>query len=79
MEPARKLEYPHTWDRPSVKPSPVGPSSDAPKPSEPERMFDEQGKEIQPWEIKAGKMIFYVTVAASIWFFYWLNGIQCPC
>ncbi len=74
MEPARKFEYPHDWDRSSVKPS-----TGAPKSSEPERMFDEQGKEIQPWEIKLGKMIFYVTVAAGIWFFYWFNGIQCPC
>ena len=29
--------------------------------------------------IKIGKMIFYVTCAVSIWFFYWLAGIQCPC
>jgi hypothetical protein len=30
-------------------------------------------------ETKIGKAIFYVTCAVSIWFFYWLNGIQCPC
>jgi len=35
--------------------------------------------ENQPREIKFGKMIFYVTVALSLWFFYWFNGIQCPC
>ena len=28
---------------------------------------------------KIGKMIFYTTLAVSIWFFYWLAGIQCPC
>jgi len=26
-----------------------------------------------------GKMIFYATVALGLWFFYWFNGIQCPC
>ena len=31
------------------------------------------------WETKLGKMIFYVTCATALWFFYWLNGIQCPC
>jgi membrane protein insertase Oxa1/YidC/SpoIIIJ len=30
-------------------------------------------------ETKIGKMIFYVTCAVSLWFFYWLAGIQCPC
>ena len=29
--------------------------------------------------IKIGKMIFYITCAVSLWFFYWFNGIQCPC
>ncbi len=29
--------------------------------------------------IKIGKMIFYGTLALGLWFFYWLNGIQCPC
>lgn len=29
--------------------------------------------------IKIGKMIFYITLAVSIWFFYWFGGIQCPC
>ena len=42
-------------------------------------MFGESGREIQPWEITLGKAIFYLTVAAGLWFFYWLNGIQCPC
>ena len=70
MEPARKLDYQQVWNRPSPG---------APKTSKPERIFDEQGNEIQPWEIKLGKSIFYVTVAMGIGFFYWLNGIQCPC
>ena len=29
--------------------------------------------------MKLGKMIFYITCAVSLWFFYWFNGIQCPC
>jgi hypothetical protein len=29
--------------------------------------------------IKIGKMIFYITLAVSLWFFYWFGGIQCPC
>jgi hypothetical protein len=24
-------------------------------------------------------MIFYVTCAVGLWFFYWFAGIQCPC
>ncbi len=39
----------------------------------------EEEREIQEWETKLGKIIFYLTCALSIWFFYWLNGIQCPC
>ncbi len=31
------------------------------------------------WKLKLGRMIFYVTAAVSIWFFYWFAGIQCPC
>lgn len=54
MEPARKLDYPQDWNRPS---------SGAPKPSKPEHILDEhrrkeQGQEGQPWDIKLGKMIF---------------------
>ena len=70
MEPARKLDRPRTSD---------SPSSGVSKSGEPERMFGESGREIQPWEITAGKIIFYLTVATAVWFFYWLNGIQCPC
>ncbi|MFO0698337.1 MAG: hypothetical protein U0236_03845 [Nitrospira sp.] len=54
-------------------------SSRAPQLHEPERIVGESGREIQPWEIKLGKMIFYLTIAAGLWVFYWLNGIQCPC
>ncbi len=28
---------------------------------------------------KIGKMIFYITCAVGLWFFYWFAGIQCPC
>ncbi len=70
MEPARKLDYPRTWENSS---------GIAQKSPEPERIIGESGREIQPWEIKLGKIIFYLTIAAGIWFFYWLNGIQCPC
>ncbi len=34
---------------------------------------------VPEWEITLGKIIFYITCALSVWFFYWLNGIQCPC
>jgi hypothetical protein len=30
-------------------------------------------------KIKVGKMIFYITCAVGLWFFYWFAGIQCPC
>lgn len=70
MEPAGKLNSPHASVRPQTAPSPS---------PQVERIIGEGGREIQPWEIKAGKTIFYLTVALSLWFFYWLNGIQCPC
>lgn len=38
-----------------------------------------QEREVPEWEIKLGKIIFYITCALSIWFFYWLNGVPCPC
>jgi hypothetical protein len=41
------------------------------------RPASEEG--VPEWEIKFGKMIFYITVVAGLWFFYWFNGIQCPC
>jgi hypothetical protein len=31
------------------------------------------------WLIRTGKLIFYVTAALSIWFFYWFAGTPCPC
>lgn len=37
---------------------------------------DEEREEVK---IKIGKMIFYITCALGLWFFYWFNGIQCPC
>ncbi|WP_447978394.1 hypothetical protein [Candidatus Nitrospira bockiana] len=36
-------------------------------------------REVPDWETRLGKAIFYITCATAIWFFYWLNGIQCPC
>ncbi len=30
-------------------------------------------------KVKIGKMIFYITCAVGLWFFYWFSGIQCPC
>ncbi|HEY7533894.1 MAG TPA: hypothetical protein VH681_14055 [Nitrospiraceae bacterium] len=65
MQTARKLDVPRTWTSPAQN-SPQKPPAD-------------EGPENQPTEIKVGKMIFYVTVALGIWFFYWFNGIQCPC
>lgn len=70
MEPARKLDHPANWD---------SRASAVPKSPEPARMFGESGREIQPWEIRLGKFIFYLTIATGLLFFYWLNGIQCPC
>ncbi len=70
MESARKLDYPRAWD---------SSSGVAQKSPEPEPIIGVSGREIQPWEIKLGKSIFYLTIAAGIWFFYWFNGIQCPC
>jgi len=28
---------------------------------------------------KIGKIIFYITAAMGLWFFYWFAGINCPC
>ncbi len=65
MEPARKRNQSHSWNSQSY--------------GESEPDFDSNGREIPEWEIKLGKIIFYLTIAMSVWFFYWLNGIQCPC
>jgi len=63
MATARPLNQPRSWNSPSYG---------AAKPAVEEN-------EQQPIEIKIGKMIFYVTVALGLWFFYWFNGIQCLC
>jgi hypothetical protein len=39
----------------------------------------QEERQVQDWETAVGKSIFYVTAAVALWFFYWLNGIQCPC
>ena len=70
MEPAKKL------DQPTTSYSLLSAASQV---RNPERIFGESGREIQPREIMVGKIIFYLTVATALWFFYWLNGVQCPC
>ena len=35
--------------------------------------------DVEGWQIKLGKLIFYLTCATAIWFFYWFAGINCPC
>ena len=39
----------------------------------------QEERQVQDWETRVGKSIFYVTAAVELWFFYWFNGIQCPC
>jgi hypothetical protein len=70
MEPARNLDRPRRWDSPSFV---------APKSPEPGRMFADSGRVNQTRDIMFGKIVFYLTVMTPPWFFYWLNGIQCPC
>ncbi len=41
--------------------------------------LESEERVVPEWEIKLGKIIFYITCALGLWFFYWLNGIQCPC
>ena len=65
IEAARKLDPPRTVESSAYT---------APKPS-----VAENKPESTPRDIRIGKMIFYLTVALAIWFFYWFNGIQCPC
>lgn len=65
MEPAKRLQSLGRWEPSTYQ--------------EDEPDFGESEREIPEWEIKLGKTIFYLTVALSIWFFFWLNGIQCPC
>lgn len=66
MEATRKLDHSPTWDRPA---------SVVPKSPEPARRFGESGRVVQPWEIKLGKAIFYLTVATGLWFFYWPGAL----
>lgn len=65
MQTARPLDRPRAGN---------SPSSITSKPA-----VEEDDREHQPMEIKIGKMIFYATAALGLWFFYWFNGIQCPC
>ncbi len=30
-------------------------------------------------KVKVARMLFYITCAVGLWFFYWFAGIQCPC
>jgi len=46
---------------------------------EPGKNVGQGERQIEDWEIKLGKIIFYITCAIGLWFFYWFNGIQCPC
>ncbi len=65
MQAAKKFDHPRPVDTPVY--------------SEPKPSVAEDKPEYPPWDIKIGKMIFYLTVALAVWFFYWFNGIQCPC
>jgi hypothetical protein len=38
-----------------------------------------QAQSQNDFTLKIGKMIFYITCALGLWFFYWFAGIQCPC
>jgi hypothetical protein len=48
-------------------------------PSERIESPSQEGRQVHEWETLVGKSIFYLTVAVALWFFYWLNGITCPC
>jgi len=56
MQHARTLDRPRTWDSPSD--------------SAPPSAGVETKQENPSLEIKVGKMIFYLTVALGLWFFY---------
>jgi len=64
-EPARQYDPGRVWTSPAPR---------VPQPAA--TQTDEEREDVS---IKIGKMIFYITVAAGLWFFYWFNGIQCPC
>lgn len=38
-----------------------------------------EGPEEPEWMMRLGKMIFYATCSASIYFFFWFAVLQCPC
>ena len=65
-QPAHQYDPQPTWNRPA--PSAAQPA--VTKKTEEER---------EDVSIKIGKMIFYITCALGLWFFYWFNDIQCPC
>lgn len=44
-----------------------------------EAIFDPKISPDPVWKRQLGKMIFYMTAAAGVYFFYWFNVIQCPC
>jgi hypothetical protein len=64
-QPARRYDPERAWNRPA-------PSASQPAVNKTEEEHDDVS-------IKIGKMIFYITCALGLWFFYWFNGIQCPC
>jgi hypothetical protein len=59
--------------------SAVGQKSYGAVPGERMDKTSQEGRPAQEWETIVGKSIFYSTVAIALWFFYWLNGISCPC
>jgi hypothetical protein len=52
---------------------------DRPAPGAAQTAVTKTDEEREDVSIKIGKMIFYITCALGLWFFYWFNGIQCPC
>lgn len=48
------------------------------EPEDEPELDPEEARKIE-FQTKIGKSIFYGTVALAFWFFYWLNGINCPC
>ena len=65
-QPARQYDPRPTWDRPAASATPPAVTKNT----------EEEREDVS---IKIGKMIFYITCALGLWFFYWFNGIQCPC
>jgi hypothetical protein len=66
-QPAHQYDPRPTWNRPAP--------SAAAQPAATKKTEEER----EDVSIKIGKMIFYITCALGLWFFYWFNGIQCPC